>query len=178
MLFQHSQTVQTFIHSFYSPLTSCRNLSYSSCDTTKLEEAIAAVAANAFSEKDGAVDIPCCGLIAMLVILHHWNTLGMQWVFQLEYHCRWNTLEIPSSLWDGCRFLRKLTPAASVLAGTGYDCTKGYQPLRSSARSASFHPSTIPESSASFVFSFFRTSFHSTCPAFVTYPWPQVKPKR
>eukprot|EP00435_Cladocopium_sp_Y103_P001426 s4185_g1.t1 len=29
-----------------------RNLSYSSCDTTKLEEAIAAVAANAFSEKE------------------------------------------------------------------------------------------------------------------------------
>lgn len=30
-----------------------RNLSYSSCDTTKLEEAIAAVAANAFAEKEG-----------------------------------------------------------------------------------------------------------------------------
>jgi hypothetical protein len=34
-------------------LSQQRILSYSSCDTTKLEDAIAAVAANAFSEKEG-----------------------------------------------------------------------------------------------------------------------------
>lgn len=41
-------------------IETARNLSYSSCDTTKLEEAIAAVAANAFAEKD----VPSAELIS------------------------------------------------------------------------------------------------------------------
>ena len=47
-----------------------RNLSYSSCDTTKLEEAIAAVAANAFAEKEGKL---CNHFLPVYQTVCSWN---------------------------------------------------------------------------------------------------------